>query len=159
MSETETDTLALVGLRRMVIHSRDMLKRNLSDYDKKSYASGILAIQVLTLVADCIPAGDSLTADEANEQMQALRREAAEARAAAQAAQAEVEKAKAVVQDVRLDRDQYRDSYVTLDSLIQERFPVTDLDDFDAYAAAMDTVLTAAKSTQTEDSPDMPEDP
>lgn len=53
------DTAALTGLRRLVLHSRDLLDENLSGTawtgDKSKYAAVVLAREVLTLVGDCLP--------------------------------------------------------------------------------------------------------
>lgn len=71
------DTLALTGLRRMVLHARDNLAatRPVPNWTYNSdawspaqirrHAAHLLAEQVLTLVAECIPGGERISADEA----------------------------------------------------------------------------------------------
>lgn len=77
MADEPEDTLALTGLRRMVLHARDNLKTTRAvpswQYSSEAWAPGqvqrhaahLLAEQVLTLVAECIPGGERVSADEA----------------------------------------------------------------------------------------------
>src|SRR5262245_49962343 len=79
----ERDVLALSGLRRMVLHARDRLVETRPtpqwtyDHDSwkpgqvRRYAAQLLAEEVLTLVAECIPGGETLSADEAAQRAQA----------------------------------------------------------------------------------------
>lgn len=69
--------MALAGLRRMVVHSRDQLAVNAArpawKYTSDAWSPGqinthaamLLAQHVLTLVADCLPDDGGLSADEA----------------------------------------------------------------------------------------------
>lgn len=75
-NEPEQDTLALSGLRRMVLHARDQLAATAAEprwnynseawspHQVKRHAATQLAQQVLTLVAECIPGGEQISGDE-----------------------------------------------------------------------------------------------
>jgi hypothetical protein len=80
VTEPEQDTLALSGLRRLVLHARDQLTATLArppvgrDWRYQEawhpntiarHAAQLLAVQALTLVAECIPGGERLSEDEA----------------------------------------------------------------------------------------------
>jgi len=78
-SKDAGDASALAGLRRMVVHARDGLKRSVigpswnysseawSPAKVQQYARMLLAVETLTLVADCLPADGGLSADEAQQ--------------------------------------------------------------------------------------------
>lgn len=73
---TDTEPMALAGLRRLVLHARDKLaaatlhrpNSYLSDSPALYYTDAViaraLAVEVLTLVADCLPAPDPETNEE-----------------------------------------------------------------------------------------------
>lgn len=71
MTDTDnTEVVTLAGLRRLVLHARDMLAKApapsgyLDSADVQQWAAAQTARSVLTLVADCLP-GQSMTDDEA----------------------------------------------------------------------------------------------
>lgn len=77
---SDTEVMALSGLRRLVVHARDGLKATQARlpvsfaYSEawtpgqiRRHAAQALAEQTLTLVLDCLPASDSVSADEVAE--------------------------------------------------------------------------------------------
>lgn len=118
MSETTTeDVMALAGLRRMVVHSRDLLAATVTEprwnnsldawsaAQVKRYMASQLAVQVLTLVLDCLPGADGISADEAAQREKQWQRKVATAEQALAGLNEQVTTLQAKVVDLEGDRD------------------------------------------------------
>jgi hypothetical protein len=95
VSESDQDVSALAGLRRLVTHSRGLLRacsvepppesdwqyasQRWTAADIREYAALLLADQTLTLVLDCLPSPDVVSAEDAGRLRAEVHRLTAEA--------------------------------------------------------------------------------
>jgi hypothetical protein len=164
------DVMALSGLRRLVLHARDQLAATATEpqwkYGNeawnpgqvKGWAAAELARHVLTLVADCLPASDGITADEARElreRIEALEVIRSSRESELRAVRDSLKQAREEKRNAEREIEEWSSSYEILDEAVRSRLGIPGDDEeasIETYEQKLDELIAASAIQKQADS-------